>query len=137
MKKVRNNYKSKNRHKYLIKYHFIFSIKYRKKLLRIIGDWVKNKMKEVSENSDFNIDILEVDGDHIHVLVDSSPNLSPTSIARKLKQETTYHIYRSEYKYLLDGAFYKENTLWADGYFVCSTGEASTKTVIDYIKNQG
>lgn len=137
MKKVKNNYKSKNRHKFLIKYYFIFSIKYRKTLLVTIGEWVKGEILRISDKSDFSIDVVEVDKDHIHILVDSPPNLSPSSIARKLKQETSYNIYRSEFKYLLDGAFRKENTLWSDGYFVCTTGDVSTEVVRNYIEQQG
>jgi len=33
--------------------------------------------------------------------------------------------------------FWKENTLWSDGYFVCSTGNASTETIQKYIAEQG
>ncbi|MGB5505596.1 MAG: transposase, partial [Sulfurovum sp.] len=33
--------------------------------------------------------------------------------------------------------FWKENTFWTDGYFVCSIGEASPDTIQNYIKNQG
>jgi len=33
--------------------------------------------------------------------------------------------------------FWKENTFWTDGYFVCSIGEASPETMQRYIQNQG
>ncbi|MBD2769479.1 transposase [Hymenobacter sp. BT664] len=33
--------------------------------------------------------------------------------------------------------FWKERTVFSDGYFVCSTGEASTDTVRPYITWQG
>jgi len=33
--------------------------------------------------------------------------------------------------------FWKEHTFWSDGYFVCSTGEASTETIKQYIASQG
>jgi len=33
--------------------------------------------------------------------------------------------------------YWHENTLWSDGYFVCTTGDASSETIKKYIDNQG
>jgi REP element-mobilizing transposase RayT len=33
--------------------------------------------------------------------------------------------------------FWKEKTLWGDGYFACSIGEASKETIMKYIEKQG
>jgi putative transposase len=33
--------------------------------------------------------------------------------------------------------FWKEKTFWTNGYFICSLGEATPKTIRNYIKNQG
>ena len=65
------------------------------------------------------------------------PILSITSIVRKLKQESTYHIWRSVHRKYLNTHFWIENTFWSDGYFVCSIGEANPDTVRKYIENQG
>ena len=83
-----NNYTSRNRHKYYLKAHLIFVCKYRKQLLTgDIDKAVKSCFSEVSENSRFNIDIMESDKDHIHLLVSYSPDISITSIVRILKAE--------------------------------------------------
>ena len=37
---------------------------------------------------------------------------------------------------LLKTNFYKEKTLWSDGYFVSSVGYLDENTVKEYIKNQ-
>lgn len=55
---------------------------------------------------------------------------------RKLKQESTVFSWRL-YDSMLRKYFWKEKTLWSDGYFVCSIGEANPNTVIEYIRNQG
>lgn len=65
------------------------------------------------------------------------PRLSITSIVRKLKQESTYHIWRSTHRSFLFKHFWKERTFWSDGYFVCSIGEASPDTIRQYIITQG
>jgi len=33
--------------------------------------------------------------------------------------------------------YWKENTLFSDGYFACSTGDVSTDIIKKYIENQG
>lgn len=49
---------------------------------------------------------------------------------------TTYHLWQN-YRPFLKQHFWKENTFWTDGYFVCSVGEASPETIRKYIQNQG
>ena len=33
--------------------------------------------------------------------------------------------------------FWIEHIFWSDGYFVCSTGDASTETINKYIESRG
>lgn len=131
------DYTSKNHSKFSIKYHIIFVVKYRKKLLeKNIDLAMKNIIKNVSKQSDFKIDILETDKNHIHILVDSVPKLSPLQIINRLKSISTNRIWKL-FPAFLKKHFWKENTFWSDGYFVCTTGQVSTKAILKYISNQG
>jgi putative transposase len=47
-----------------------------------LGDEVKKMMLGISSKYDFNIMEMEVDGDHIHMMIDSEPKLSPLQIVR-------------------------------------------------------
>lgn len=130
-------YHSKNRSKYLIKLHIVLATKYRKKLF--VGKFamdLKQTIFEISEKSDFIIDMMEVDKDHIHILVDIEPQISVSSIINKIKSMTTNRMWK-QYQAFLSTKYWKEQTLFSDGYFVCSTGDASTETILEYIKNQG
>ena len=132
-----NNYVSRNHSKYYLKVHLIFVCKYRKKLLiNNFDNIVKNVILEISYRSIFNIDILETDEDHIHMLISYPPKLSVTSIIRKLKQESTIYLWKN-YSKFLSKHFYKGHTFWSDGYFACSIGEANPETIKRYIENQG
>ena len=132
-----NNYVSRNHSKYYLKVHLIFVCKYRKKLLiNNFDNIVKNVILEISYRSIFNIDILETDEDHIHMLISYPPKFSVTSIVRKLKQETTINLWKN-YPKFLSKHFWKEHTFWSDGYFACSIGEANPETIKRYIENQG
>lgn len=79
---------------------------------------------------------MEVDTDHIHIMVDYVPQISIGQIVRRIKQCTTNDIWKEFYG-RLRLEFWKENTFWSDGYFVTSTGDASTETIRKYIENQG
>ena len=93
-------------------------------------------MRKIESTSDFIIDEMEVDVNHLHLMVTSKPNLSPTQIVRKLKQESTICIWKLFQKEL-EKQFWKEKTFWTDGYFASSIGEVSTETLRLYIQNQG
>lgn len=133
-------YKSKNHSKYSLKAHLVFATKYRKKLFdnqNIVFE-LKRKLSEIADRSNFEIELMEVDRDHIHILIDYEPNISIVQIVRRLKQETTHHMWVIFEKELSKIYWKKTNMFWSKGYFVCSIGEgASYETIQQYIQNQG
>jgi putative transposase len=123
--------------KYLIKLHIVFATKYRKKLLSGNLDTdMKQILFEISKQKNFVIQTMQSDKDHIHILVDIKPSQSAFDIVHSLKFMSTNRIYK-KHKTELQKHFWKENTFWSDGYFVCSTGDASTETILKYINEQG
>ena len=85
---------SKNHAKFLILYQLIGVCKYRKKLLNSYGDVTKALFEEIAASSDFSIEQMEVDQDHIHCLVKSEPRISLLASVRKLKQESTFQLWQ-------------------------------------------
>jgi len=79
---------------------------------------------------------MEVDKDHIHMMIQFPPTLAIVSIVRRLKQISTNQLWKM-YGNQLIKHFWVEQTFWSDGYFVCSTGDASTDTIKKYIESQG
>lgn len=134
---IEKEYLSKNHSKFLLKYHIIFVCKYRRRLLYgKIDSTMKNILLDIANSSDFKIEVMETDKDHIHLLVSSEPKLSPLQIVRKLKQESTVRIWKL-YSEQLRKFFYREHTFWTDGYFVSSIGNVSQEKVKHYIEQQG
>lgn len=129
-------YRTLNHSKFLLLFHTIFVVKYRKKLLVKLGDEVKSIIMDIAAESDFTIETVEVDVDHIHMLINSVPKLSPLSIVKRLKSMSTHRIWINNSTYL-SKHFWKEHTFWSDGYFVASIGNASQETVRQYIESQG
>ena len=134
---ILKEYISKDLSKFLIKYHIILVCKYRKQLLVGAVEYdMKKIMRHISEMSDFDIEVMETDKDHLHMMVRSDPKLSPLQIVRRLKQMSTSAVWK-KYRDFLRHNFYKEQTFWTDGYFVSSIGNVSQETIKKYIENQG
>ena len=75
---MNNNWKSKNRHKYLLQYHLIFVCKYRKKLFlnKLISDDIKQFSYEICSKHNVTIHEMETDKDHIHYMIETEPNIN-------------------------------------------------------------
>jgi len=133
----KSQYISTNHSKHYLKIHIILVCKYRKKLL--IGT-LKKDMRAIFRNiiskSDFSVEVYESDLDHIHFLIRYIPRLSISQIVRRLKQQSTYHIWQKHPQYLANH-FWLKQAFWSSGYFACSIGEASPATIKEYILNQG
>lgn len=118
--------------------HLIFAIKYRKKLLIRYGAEVKQIFYDIAKEKDFEIVEMEIDKDHIHVLIRYPPTKSVVDIVKLLKQISTYRIWRQNSNDInLRKHFWKEQTFWSDGYFACSIGQVSIEAIREYIQEQG
>jgi len=132
------DYISQNHSKHLLMCHLIFSVKYRKKLLIKYGNEIKKILYDISKEKDLNIIEMEVDKDHIHILVQYPPTKSILDLVRLFKQMSTYRIWRQNKNYIyLKKQFWNEKTFCGDGYFACSIGQISKETIEKYIQNQG
>jgi putative transposase len=132
-----SKYHTKNHCKYLIKLHIVLCVKYRKKLLvDSIDEDIKQWSMDTCKKNDVVIDMMESDADHLHLLVDIPHTLRISDLIKILKQQTAWNVWRhhsSELKH----HFWREKTFWSDGHFVCSTGDVSTETILEYIRTQG
>ena len=130
-------YTSKNRKKYYLRCNLVFVTKHRKNLFKNndIDFKIKDLFYEISKNKDFEIETIESDNNHIHLLVSYPPNISISSIVRSFKQNSTYWIWKSFETYLAK-VYFREKTFFSDGYFVSSVGELDEDAVKKYIKKQ-
>lgn len=132
------DYISQNHSKHLLMAHLIFVCKYRKELLIRYGEEIKAILYDISEENDLSIIEMEVDKNHVHLLVQYPPTKSILEIVRLFKQVSTYRIWRQNNNYnYLKRHFWKERTFWTDGYFACSIGQVSKEVIEKYIQNQG
>ena len=133
----KSNYISTNRSKHYLKCHLIFVCKYRKAMLiGQVNDDAKRIFSSIAENSDFEIEVMETDKDHVHFLIRYIPRLSIAQIVRRLKQESTRQLWQL-HSGILRKQYWYQHLFWSDGYFACSIGEASPETIRQYILSQG
>ena len=124
--------------KYSLKVHLIFVTKYRKKLFKTDkwADDVKQFLYDVTKKYGYTIIQMETDKDHVHILLEYSPNVSISDIVKQLKQYNTYQMWQHHEEYLFK-QYWKHKILWSDGYFACSIGRVSQEIIEKYIQNQG
>lgn len=118
-------------------YHFVTPTKYRR---LAISETVEMSLRQICEGIELRWDwigFLEVgaDGDHVHYLIQSTPEHSPSEIMKTVKIVTARRMFAEhpEVKRMLWGG-----SFWSEGYFVGSVGKNTSEDGIrEYVKNQG
>lgn len=121
---------------YAIYYHIILTVKYRKKIIDRYNSDIKEIIQEIANTSNFSIEKMESDKDHIHILVSSRPDISPSQIIKRIKQQTTYQLWQ-KYPVELKNEFWKHHVFWNPSYYIASIGSISKEAIERYINNQG
>ncbi len=118
-------------------YHFVCPAKYRRS---VFSDNVETHLWNICLEIELRYDYIKfleigADKNHVHFLVQSTPNYSPSQIIKTIKSITARQIFLEcpeVKKWLWGGQF------WSDGYFVATVGKNTNEAVIrDYVKNQG
>ena len=120
---------------YDLKYHFVWTPKYRKGLLTgEVAEAVREIVQSVAEAYDMEIDTMEVMEDHVHVFLSAPPRYSPARVMQIMKSISAREIFARfpwVRRKLWGGEF------WGDGYFVRSIGDQVTSEIIRrYIRYQ-
>ena len=115
-------------------YRLVWVPKYRKRVLR--GELVRRLyelFKQCAEVNDWTIEELNIQVDHVHLLVQLKPNISVSKAVQLLKGGSSRKV-REEFPELEE--FLWGDSFWADGYFAESVGQATMSRIKQYIQNQ-
>ncbi len=120
---------------YRLNYHFVWIPKYRVKVLKgDIAERAKEIFQEIAEQYEFVMDTLEVMPDHVHVFLSAPPRYVPAQIANIMKSISAKKLFE-EFPQIRKILWHSK--LWADGYYVGSSGEEVTADMVRrYIKYQ-
>ncbi len=119
---------------YKLHYHFVFTTKYRKPVLRgEIASKCRELIQQICNAHDVEIVKGHVRPDHIHIMLSLPPHVAPSVIMQAVKGKTSHHLIMS-YR-ALNREFWGRH-LWARGYFACTTGNVTDEAIKHYIEHQ-
>ena len=125
-------YKS-NRHVYYsCKYHVVWCPKYRRKvLIEQVAERLAQVIREVCSEHEAEVLSLDIQPDHVHLLVECDPQFGIHRLVRLIKGRSSREL-RQEVPALKR----KLPTLWTHSYFVSTVGAAPLAVMKQYIENQ-
>jgi putative transposase len=119
---------------YELHYHFVFTTKYRKPVLRgDVGKRLRVLIREVCLSHDIEIIKGHVRPDHVHLLVSMPPHVAPSDAMRAIKGKTAHKLLR-EYRRVKRELW--GGHLWSRGYFGCTSGNVTDDVIAEYVDQQ-
>lgn len=119
---------------YSIKYHIVWCTKYRHKILKgDIDNRLKQIINQIAKDNNFIIEELATDLDHIHLLINCTPQNYIPSMIKALKGVSARLLFK-EFPKLRNNLW--DGHLWNPSYFVATISENTEKQIREYIKSQ-
>lgn len=120
---------------YSIQYHIVWCVKYRHKILTLK---IENRLIELlyqsARENNFQIIECNTDKDHIHILINCTPQHYIPEIIQKMKGITS-RVLMKENRGVLSKKLWGGH-LWNPSYFVATVSENTEEQIRKYIKNQ-
>ena len=94
---------------------------------------LKEMLRQIVTDNDFTISEIETDCDHIHLLIDCTPQHSIPTMIKTLKGVSARLLFKEfpSLKKTLWGGH-----LWNPSYFVATVSENTEQQIRQYIRNQ-
>lgn len=126
----------RNQHSvYLLNYHLVMVIKYRRKVINDeVSEYLKHQFVRVGELYGVTLQEWNHDVDHVHVLFRATPH---TEIAKFLNAYKSSSSRMVKKKFPEITQYLWKSAFWTQSYCLISTGGAPLEVVKKYIKNQG
>lgn len=128
---VTTPYLHKNTSVSLLRYHFVWCPKRRRKVLTgNVALSLKELLEEKTAELGWEIVALEIMPDHVHLFLGTDPDVSPTQVMHALKGYTSRAL-RQEFPKLQTMP-----SLWTRSYWVSTEGSVSAEVIQQYIAEQ-
>ena len=120
---------------YSLQYHIVWCVKYRKKILTADRTaFLESVLRRTAAENGIGILELNIgDGDHVHMLVDCTPQHLIPSVVKSFKGASARWLYRQfpELRQELWGG-----NIWNPSYFVSTVSENTEDQIRRYIQSQ-
>lgn len=118
---------------YNIGYHFVWCPKYRKQILQgEIATFVEAEIKRLCAANGWMVGALNIQEDHVHLVVSAPPAIAPSLIANTLKGISARQVFKHypEVKQQLWGG-----SFWSRSFYVGTVGDMTEERVKRYIES--
>ena len=127
-------YKTGAHTRYRLMYHLVWVPKYRKRILTgKIVERLSELFYQCAEMNDWAIEELNIQVDHVHMMVQLKTTVSVCTAVQLLKGGSS-RIIRKEFPELEE--FLWGDSFWSDGYFAETVGQKNESAIRRYIQNQ-
>ena len=125
---------SGNHTRYSNWYHIVWIPKYRHGILvGGIRDVCGIVIRDLANQQDLKIQALNIDPDHIHLLIAIPPKQAVSDIIREFKSVSAI-LLRREFMKEIRKYLWKDGLFWAKGYYCNTVGGLNIEEVEKYIK---
>lgn len=120
---------------YKINLHIVFVTKYRRKVINSdILKRLEDIFSKLCQNQKSELIEFGGEADHVHLLIDFSPDIAPSRLVNTLKTISSRMI-RKEFAEHIN-KFYWKPVFWTGAYCVISAGGAPLEILKAYIQSQ-
>lgn len=127
-------YQSGSHSKHRLMYHLVWIPKYRKRVLSgKLAARLEMLFKQCCEINEWSLEELNIQSDHVHMIVRIKPSVS-VSRAMQLLKGGSSRVIRDEFPHLEE--FLWGDSFWSDGYFAETVGKIDEQIIREYVKNQ-
>ena len=119
---------------YSLQYHIVWCTKYRQPVLTgEVEHAVREELQSLAERYKFTVTAMEIMPDHVHLLIDCSPQFNIPDMLRVMKGVTARRLFlrTPEIKTRLWGGH-----LWNPSYCVVTVSDRTERQVRSYIESQ-
>lgn len=122
---------------YLLQYHLILVVKYRKP---VIDDKVCERLREIfkyiAKEPAYQLEVIEFnhDKDHIHILFQAKPSSQMLKFINAYKSASS-RLIKNEFNEVRRELY--QSAFWSGSYFMATTGGVTLDILKQYIEEQG
>jgi putative transposase len=122
-------------HLFRILYHFVWIPKYRHRVfLEPYRTNLKHIIKKAAHDYEMHVDEIEIPEDHMHMLIQAEPKMSPSRIMQIIKSISAREFFKMhpdiKRKYFWGGK------LWTQSFYVETVGNRNEQQVRKYVQDQ-
>ena len=122
-------------HVFRLMYHFVWIPKYRHKVFsEPCVTMLKQCLHKIGYDYNLPVVELEIPEDHIHMLVESEPKLSPSRIMQIFKSISAREFFRRYPE--IRRRYFWGGKLWTQSFFVETVGNYTEEAVRSYVREQ-